>query len=448
MIKYTITSIVLVCASLVGLAQTNIINTIAGCGIAGYSGDSGAATAAKFHGPFMICVDKGRNLVYVADAYNNVVRQINLNTDIITTIAGNGSPGFSGDGGLATNAQLFLPQGLCIDNSGNLYIADASNGRIRRVDIVTKIITTIAGSGSTGYSGDGGSALSAGIGGPVGLFIDNHSNVYFTDYLNHVVREIDGISGLITTVAGKGIVGYSGDGGLGINAALNVPCDVVIDANGNIVIADTWNHAIRSVDKNTGIISTIAGTGIAGYTGNNGPALLAQLNVPGGMLIDADGNLIFSDSYNGVIRRISKTDNTIATIAGNGTPGYSGDGGPVLDAQLFCSDVDFDSHGNMIIDDYQNDRIRRVSSSVAVASVNAIPFAIFPNPTTGILHVSVPAPIVKSDLFVTNSIGQEVYREILNGSADIDLSNLSDGVYVVHLAIDSRQHTEKVVVMH
>ena len=448
MIKYTITTIVLVCASLVGIAQTNIINTIAGCGIIGYFGDGGVATSAKFNGPFMMYMDKGKNKLYVSDAYNNVVRQIDLSTNIITTIAGSDSGGYSGDNGLATEARLLIPQGLCIDNSGNLYIADASNGRIRKVDMSTKIITTFAGTGGNGHGGDGGLAIDAEIGGPIGLFIDGQNNIYFTDYLNHVVRKIDGISGIITTIAGSGILGYAGDGGLATNAKLNVPCDVMLDENGNIVITDTWNHAIRSVDKNTGVITTIAGTGTAGFAGNNGPATAAHLNVPIGIMLDASNNIVFADSYNGAIRRIDKSDGTITTVAGTGAAGFSGDGGPVLDAQLFCSDVDFDSHGNMIIDDYQNDRIRRVSSSVAVASVNAIPFAIFPNPTTGILHVSVPAPTAKSDLLVTNSIGQEVYREILNGSADIDLSNLPNGVYSVHLAIDSRQHTEKVVVMH
>ena len=447
MFKMTFASIVLVCASLVGIAQTNIINTIAGKDSSGYSGDGSIATNAKLYAPYAIAIDASDN-IYIVDAYNHAIRKVSAGTNIITTIAGDGTPGFSGDDSLAVNAHLAVPQGICIDKNGNIYITDAYNSRIRRIDISSGIITTIAGNGLNGYAGDNGVALDAQIGGPIGICIDNSMNIYFSDCLNHVVRRIDGSTGIITTIAGKGYSSYSGDGGPATEATLNTPSGVQLDKNGDLIILDTHNFAVRKIVMSSGSMSTLAGNGTPGFSGDGGLAIDAVLSSVTNVCFDNQNNLYIADQGNGAIRKIDVSTGIISRVVGTGTPGFSGDGGPALDAQIFPSDVKFDSHGNMVIDDYQNDRIRRVSSSVAVTPVNTISLTIFPNPTTGTLHVSVPAPTAKSDLFVTNSIGQEVYREILNGSADIDLSNLSDGVYVVHLAIDSRQHTEKVVVMH
>ena len=443
----TFASIVLVCASLLGFAQTNIINTIAGKDSSGYSGDGGLATNAKLYAPYAIAIDVTDN-IYVVDGYNHAIRKIASATNIITTIAGNGIAGFSGDDSLAKDAKLFAPEGICIDKNGDIYISDGLNYRLRKINVSTGIISTIAGNGLDGYVGDNGLATEAQIGMPVGICVDNSLNIYFADALNHVVRKIDGNTGIITTIAGKGYSFYSGDGGPANQATLNNPSGLELDRNGDLIIMDTHNFAVRKVIMSSGIISTLAGNGTPGFSGDGGLATDAILSSVTNLCIDAQNNLYISDQGNGAIRKIDVSTGIISRVAGTGTPGFSGDGGPALDAQIFSSDVKLDSHGNMIIDDYQNNRIRRVSSSVAVASVNAIPLTIFPNPTTGTLHVSVPAPTTKSDLFVTNSIGQEVYREALNGSADIDLSNLPNGVYVVHLAIGSGQHTEKVVVMH
>ena len=224
--------------------------------------------------------------------------------DDITTYAGNGIAGYAGDGGPATSAQLKPPEDVDVDSSGNIYIADTQNQRIRKVDAATGIIQTVAGTGSAGYNGDGGPATSAQLKAPSGVAIDSSGNIYIADTQNFRIRKVDAATGIIQTVAGTGVAGYSGDGGPATSAQIKNPAVVAVDASGNIYIADTLNHRIRKVDAATGIIQTVAGTGVAGYSGDGGPATSAQIKNPAVVAVDASGNIYIGDTDNHRIRKV------------------------------------------------------------------------------------------------------------------------------------------------
>ncbi|HHY71816.1 MAG TPA: cadherin-like domain-containing protein [Bacillus bacterium] len=343
-------------------AEGYIIKTIVGTGKAGYSGDGESATAAQLYEPRGLVIDNSGNLL-IADTVNFKIRKVDSD-GVITTIAGNGTEGNSGDDGPATEAQLAHPYGMAIDNSGNLFIADDGNHRVRKVDSKGRI-TTIAGVGGygegCGYSGDNDSATAAKLCSPRGLVIDNSGNLFIADNWNNRVRKVD--KGTITTIAGNGAGNYSGDDGLATKATLYGPTDLAID-NGNLFFTDSFNHRIRKVDSD-GVITTIAGFGArgqgGGYSGDNGPATEAQLNTPQQLVIDSSGNLFIADTYNHRIRKVD-SDGTITTIAGNGTKGYSGDNGPATEAQLSTPHgLAIDNSGNLFIADTANHRIRMLS---------------------------------------------------------------------------------------
>ena len=338
------------------LPNTNfIITTVAGTNIAGYSGDGGAAIQATLSNPGGAAFDAGGNL-YIADTSNQRIRKVDTN-GMIATVAGTNSSGFSGDGGAAINAQLYAPSGVAFDAAGNLYIADAANNRIREVD-TNGIITTIAGTNSQGYSGDSGAAVNAKLNGPSGVAFDAMGNLYIADFGNNRIRMV-GTNGIITTVAGTGIPGFSGDGGAAINTELYCPSGVALDAVGNVYIADYHNSRIRKVDTN-GNISTVAGTNIARYGGDGGPATQANLCGPEGVALDAARNLYIGDTYNYRIRKVD-TNGVITTVAGTNNLGYSGDGGTATNAMLYRPyGVALDAIGNLYIADSGNNRIREV----------------------------------------------------------------------------------------
>jgi hypothetical protein len=281
-----------------GTTETRNIVTVAGKTI--FDGDGGPATAALLSNPFSGIFDSSGNF-YIADRSNHRVRKVDT-SGIITTFAGNGIVGFSGDGGPATAAQFNFPSALAFDSSGSLYISDLLNHRVRKVDS-WGIITTVAGTGIAGFSGDGGLATAARLNGPRGVAFDSLGTLYIADQNNHRVRNVDA-SGFITTVAGNGIVGFSGDGGLATAAQLNFPGDIAFDSLGNLYIADRSNHRVRKVET-SGIITTVAGNGVAGFSGDGGAATAAQLNNPIGVAVDSSDNLYISDTGNVRIRRLN-----------------------------------------------------------------------------------------------------------------------------------------------
>ena len=343
-------------------AGTNFITTVAGTGVAGYSGDGGAATSAQLFGPSGIAFDQAGNL-FIADSSNNVVRRVDAESGIVTTFAGNNVAGYSGDGGSALTAQLDFPSSVVLDASGNLYIADYSNNVVRHVNAQTGIIATVAGNGATGYGGDGGSATSAELNSPAGVLLDQAGDLFIADTWNNRVRRVDAQTAVITTVAGNGFASLTGDGALAVNAGLSVPSSVFVDASDDLIIADFADNCVREVNAQSGIITLIAGSGVAGYSGDGGSATIAQLNTPSGVFLDQQGNLYIADSANNVIRRVNAQTDVITTVAGTGTAGYAGDGGPATSAQLnYPTDVAVDAAGDIFIADYQNQCIREVNA--------------------------------------------------------------------------------------
>lgn len=337
------------------------VSTIAGNGTPSYSGDGGPATQATINTAVHVATDLFGNL-YIADQNNNRVRKVN-SQGIITTFAGNGAQGFSGDGGPATQAALNLPTGVCTDAAGNLYIDDTGNFRVRKVD-TSGNITTVAGNGIEASTGDGGPATQASMYIAIRCVVDASGNLYVTDQSGQKIRMINP-SGIISTFAGTGLNAgphslgaYSGDGGPATAAELNNPTAITVDSSGNIYFSDQYNQRIRKVDKN-GIITTIAGNGNAGYSGDGGPATAAMLNYPGGLIVDQNGDLYFADPNNNRVRKIS--NGTITTVAGNGQAGFAD--GPASQAEF--SDpfgVAMDAAGNLYIADIANNRIRKISS--------------------------------------------------------------------------------------
>lgn len=337
--------------------------TVAGNGVQGFSGDDGPATKASFSLPTGIAVDSQGN-IFIADFSNHRVRKVRASDNVITTVAGSGEQGFSGDGGPATEAKLSSPYGVSVDTQGNLFIADYYNCVIRKVSASNNIITTVAGNGSFGYSGDGGSATQARIGSPYGITVDAQGNLYIADYNNYRVRKVNSSDSIITTVAGNGTPGFSGDGASATQASLNSPTDVMVDAQGNLFIADTNNNRVRKVNTTANIITTVAGNGIASFSGDGGPATQANIRAPYGMVVDAQGNLFIADTNNYRIRKVSSSNNIINTVAGNGTATFSGNG--VLATSAALSNprgVAVDGQGNIYIADTYANLVRKINVS-------------------------------------------------------------------------------------
>ncbi|MEZ4369008.1 MAG: hypothetical protein R2939_22415 [Kofleriaceae bacterium] len=352
-------------------AGTGVITTVAGTGIEAYSGDGGPAASARLARPRSVATDGAGN-VFIADTFNRRVRRVAAGTGVITTVVGTGVAGFSGDGGAATGAQLSFVASVAVDGAGNLYIADTFNHRIRRVVSGTGVITTVAGTGAAGFSGDGGAATSATLASAFGVAVDGDGNLLIADTANHRIRRVEGGTGVISTVAGTGSQGFSGDGGTATSAQLKEPAAVAVDGTGNLYIADTANHRVRRLATGTAVISTVAGTGVDGFSGDGGVATSVQLAYPDGVSVDAAGNLYIADTEHHRIRRVESATSVISTVAGTGSVGFSGDGGLATDAQLALpTGVAVDGAGDLFIADSFNHRIRRVAAGTGVITTVA-----------------------------------------------------------------------------
>ena len=340
------------------------ITLVAGTGTAGFSGDDGPATEAAMSDPMGIAVDHQGNL-FISDTFNGRVRRVDALTGIITTVAGNGKSGFTGDDGPAMDASLGGPEGLALDAQGNLFIWD---GRLRRVDALTGIITTVAGNGQNGFSGDGGPATSASFGPTHGVAVDARGDVFLSDLINDRIRRVDAATGIITTVAGNGVEGYGGDGGPATSASLNWPYGVALDDKGNLFIGDEHNNRVRRIDAATGIITTVAGNGQSAFSGDGGLATSASLR-PAGVAVDRDGDLFIADAANNRILRVDGKSGILATLAGGGD---GGDHGPATDGILVApTGIATDQYGNVFIAEPDGKRVRRVEAATGVITTVA-----------------------------------------------------------------------------
>ncbi len=355
----------LLAASTVGAAPSSVpnISTIAGTGTSGNTGDGGHATEAQIDEPRSLSALAGGGFVW-AEPYSNRVRLVQPD-GVTRTLAGTGSAGYSGDNGPATTAQLDFAHGAARLNDSSYVIADTLNSVIRKV-ATNGTITTIVGNGSPGFGGDGGPAVNAQINNPRGIAAMPDGGFVFPDSNNHRVRRV-WPDGTITTIAGTGVQGFSGDGGQATLAKLSIPFSAVPTASGGFLIVDVGNQRVRKVAPD-GTITTVAGNGTNGYSGDGGPATSASLSDPHAVVARSDGSFLIADTSNLRVRQIA-TDGTITTFAGNGTLGSGGDGGPAAAASLsYPKGLDLDASGNVLIADEQGSRIRFVGTPVAPAN--------------------------------------------------------------------------------
>ncbi len=311
--------------------------------------------------------------LYFADTFNSAIREINASSGDINTVAGGSGFGYTGDGGAATAALLSDPGGVAVDSSGNLFIADTGNGVIREVSAATGDISTSAGAdGGLVYTNDDGPATAATLANPDGIVVDSQGDIFIADEFFNVVREVNGTTGMMTTIAGNGTYGYIGDGGQATDAELADPAGLALDGKGDLFIADSANNVIREVNLTTGVITTVAGDGTYGGTGDGGAATQAELSNPAGVAVDSSGNIFIADEYDNEIREVSAATGDINTIAGDGTYGFGGDGGQATDANLSDpSAVALDGSGDLFIADTDNDVIRELNLTSGVITTVA-----------------------------------------------------------------------------
>ncbi len=416
--------------------DAQIISTHAGGGSGSGTGDGGSASSAILHDPIGGFFDKFGNYYFTEGAGGNRVRKINT-SGIITTIAGKGTAGFSGDGGPATGAELWVPSSVKLDTSGNIFILDAGNFRLRRIDASTGVINTIAGTGVLASTGDGGPATAATLGNPQDICIDKQGNIYVADFFSDRVRKIN-TAGIISNFAGRnGVIGYSGDGSRADTCKIGALAGLCIDDIGYIYIADNSNSSVFKVNT-SGIIKKIAGTSLGNYiyNGDEIPATTANID-PVKIGVDKFGNLFIAEKANYRVRMVDGWGK-IHTVAGIGTIGFSGDGGPATAAQLYYpSGIALDSCGNLYIPEANNNRVRKVTYpfcnylnvSAPVMQTDAI---IYPNPVSEELTINAVLPIEM--VFITNTTGSVVLKKECNESkVSIAIGQLPQGVYFVQV---------------
>jgi uncharacterized protein (TIGR03437 family) len=384
--------------------QNYTIATYAGNGTSGYAGDGSPLGTAQFADPQAIAFDSSGN-VYIADTGNNRVRKVSGGT--INTVAGNGTSGYSGDNAAAINAELSRPSSIALDSSGNLYIADTANNVIRKVT-TSGTISTYAGNNTNGYSGDGGQANVAALNQPTSIAIDSSGNLYIADSANNYIRKVVLSTGVITTVAGSGNTA----------GTLNHPIAVAVDPAGSVYIADNGNQRVLKLSGTR--LTTLAGTGTAGFGGDNGASTTAQLNNPSGLSVDSAGNVYICDHNNNRIRKIN-TAGIITTIAGTGKQGYTGDGGPAITATLnFPQSTAINSSGNVYVADSNNDAIRILQPQAPVISSGGVG-----NAASGAPQIS---PGALASVYGTNFATANLSGSVVNNAFGVNLGGISVSV--------------------
>ena len=453
--KFTLATFLMPALMIAGItssdAQVGVMTTLVGDSIAGYTGDGNLAYLAEISAPHDVCFDAAQNFYFI-DQSNYAIRKVSATTGIITTIAGNGTYGNMGDGGLAINATLEMPEYMCIDAAGNIYFTDGESNTIRKIN-TGGIISTIAGNGTAGYSGDGGLAISAEFNSPKGICLDPAGNLIVADFSNNVIRKINVTTGIVSTIAGSSSQGYTGDGGLATNATMYGPICVCFDAAGNLYVADEINYVIRKVNMTTGIISTFAGNNSYGWAGDGGPALGATIGLIEGMTFDCHGDM-YIDDISCSCRKISGTTGVINTVAGSGTvDGYNGDGGSDTSEYLnfpegLCVDP---TTGNIIIADAGNNRIRKATqpgfAPAAVNHVMPVKANIFPNPSNGRFTIVAGTQQTDAAVEIYNAAGELVYSTTLTTiKNDINISNQPPGMYFINIKTAQDVQTVKMTI--
>ena len=440
--KHTLHLLILLLYSFGGSAQ--IITTVAGNG-GTVLGDGGPAVNASLNGPYGVALDSHGNM-FVTDGYHGRIRKINT-AGIITTIAGTGVEGYNGDGIPATNAQIYRPVGITIDAANNIFFCDAFNNRVRKIDTFG-IITTVAGNGMTAYNGDNIPATAAALYAPHCIVLDAAGNMYITDFENHRVRKVNA-AGIISTIAGTGVLGSDGDNGPAVNAKINGPYGIALDAEGNIYFADDWANVVRKIDA-TGVITTFAGNDTATVLGDNGPATVAALNHPSGITIDNYRNVFISNISQQRIRKVAP-NGVISTIAGTGALGFSGDNGPATAAELGspCGITLDASNGSIYLADFSNSRVRRIGWPLRIEEQNRMSAGlnIYPNPTSGVFTCEITGQAEEPfEVSVIDMVGRTAGAYRMEAGKPQLMNMAESGMYLVR-ATGKAWRAEKTVVV-
>jgi trimeric autotransporter adhesin len=425
--------------------RAQYISTFAGTGTAGYTGDGGLALTAQFNGCSGVAVDGAGN-IYIADQGNNVVRRISF-AGVISTFAGTGTAGYSGNGGQASLAQLNQPVAVATDAAGNVYISDMGNSTVRIVNTLG-IISNYAGNGTAGYTGNGGNANLAQLNNPVGIALDAAGNLYIADALNNVIRKVEAGTQFMTTYAGSGAQGNSGDGGPAAMAKMYAPSSVAVDVSGNVYIADQLNNTIRKVSAATGLISNFAGNGAAGNSGDGGLAVAAGLRYPSSVSVDGAGNVYIADQGNYNIRMVT-TDGMIHHVAGASTNGYDGDGGLAATAKMGAPKAVYvDGWSRIYIADNNNHAIRVITATSGTPSLeNNRQLSIYPNPANGRVMISLPAGAGEGTVSVSDILGNIVATSTASANLSVlNTASWAKGNYMVRVITERGSYTGKLCV--
>ena len=414
--------------------QAQTITTVAGNGASGFSGDGGLATTAKLNLPFNLTFDKSDN-IYIADTYNNSIRKIDSESGIITTVVGTADK--------KQVSELKTPTGLTFDQYDNLYIADLAHLRIRRVNMETGSSMTLVGERTETDVPN----IKASLGGPFNVVFDNEGDLYISINGDSKVSKVDMSTGEVITIAGTGEAGYSGDGNLAKEAQLSNPTGLALDTNGNLFISDSGNERVRKVDLNTGIITTVLGTGEAGFSEAGKLASETKLSNPLGLVVDGTNNLYVVDRGNNRVLKLDTNTATVSNIAGTGESGFSGDGKLAENAQLSNpTGLAFNNKGDLFIVDRGNNRIRKISGLVADTEESIVledAISIFPNPATEKINIELKDAVELKSATLFDIKGKQVQVQITDKS--LNVSRLPRGIYILRIATSNGNLEEKIV---